>query len=58
VVPSLFTATMSPVLASTRDSSSMTSAVAMASAPAPPYSSGTCSASRSFLRRPSCTSHG
>ena len=42
--PSLFTAGMSDDEAQTRATSSITMTVATASAPAPPYSSGTCTA--------------
>ena len=45
--PSLFTAGISEELTQTRATSSITSTVASASAPAPPYSSGTCGAWKS-----------
>src|SRR5580704_6888657 len=57
-VPSLFTAGMSEDDEQPRASSSMTIAAAIASAPAPPYASGTCTACRSALTRASCTSQG
>ena len=50
IVPSLLTAGISEDAAQTRATSSMTIAVAIASAPAPPYSSGMCTAWRSALR--------
>ena len=52
-VPSLFTAGMSDDEAQTLATSSITMTVAMASAPAPPYSSGMWTACRSALTRAS-----
>ncbi len=50
IVPSLFTAGISEVEAQARATSSITMQVASASAPAPPYSSGMCTAWKSALR--------
>ena len=50
IVPSLLPAGISDDDAQTRATSSMTIAVAIESAPAPPYSSGMCMACRSALR--------
>ncbi|CAM5450230.1 hypothetical protein STENM223S_04274 [Streptomyces tendae] len=56
--PSLFTAGMREEDAQTRATSSITMTVASASAPAPPYSSGTCTACRSFAVSASRASRG
>ena len=53
IVPSLFTAGMSEEDAQARATSSITMAVARASAPAPPYSCGMCGAWKSAARRAS-----
>ena len=58
IEPSLLTAGMSELLAQTRATSSMTMQVASASAPTPPYSSGTCGAKKSLATRASCASCG
>ena len=50
IVPSLFTAGISEDDAHARATSSITMAVARASAPAPPYSSGMCGAWKSAAR--------
>ena len=57
-VPSLLTAGISDEDAQTRATSSITMTVAIASAPAPPYSSGMCTACRSALTSASCASCG
>src|SRR5256885_11821528 len=57
-VPSLFTAGISEEAAQTRATSSMTIAVARASAPAPPYSTGMCGACRSAARSASYDARG
>ena len=49
-MPSLFTAGISDEAAHARATSSITIAVARASAPAPPYSTGTCGAWKSEAR--------
>lgn len=56
--PSLFTAGIREEEAQTRATSSITITVARASAPAPPYSSGTCTACRSEATRASSASCG
>ena len=56
--PSLFTAGISDDDTQTRAISSMTSTVASASAPAPPYSSGTCGAWKSACRSALSASSG
>ncbi len=56
--PSLFTAGMREEETQARATSSITMTVARASAPAPPYSSGTCTACRSFATRASSASWG
>ncbi len=58
MVPSLFTAGISEEDAQARATSSITIAVARASAPAPPYSSGMCTACRSDLTSASWASTG
>ena len=57
-MPSLFTAGISEDAAQARATSSMMIAVAMASAPAPPYSAGMCAAAKSALASASYTSQG
>lgn len=56
--PSLFTAGIREEDAQTRATSSITMTVASASAPAPPYSSGTCTACRSEVTSASRASWG
>ena len=56
--PSLLTAGISDEDTHARATSSMTSTVASASAPAPPYSSGTCGAWKSAASSASAASRG
>ena len=56
--PSLLTAGISDADMSTRATSSITSTVASASAPAPPYSSGTCGAWKSAASSAAAASSG
>ena len=57
-LPSLLTAGISEDAMQTRATSSMTSTVASASAPAPPYSSGTCGAWKSAAVKAASASSG
>ena len=58
IEPSLLTAGISEEAMHTRAISSITSTVASASAPAPPYSSGTCGAWKSAACRAAAASSG